>query len=92
MRVGRAAGVGAGGKTKQTAPRPHGYLAPFAPDPTWCQGHPMSVLLPKGGMPRVAAECVIWVISGHSNKSKRCLLYPQKRTKTRAVGMSALCQ
>ena len=51
--------VGAGSKTRQTARRPHGYSGPFAPDPTWCRGHPMSVLLPKGGMPRVAAECAI---------------------------------
>jgi integrase len=42
--------------TRQTAPGSHGYSGPFAPDPTWCRGHPMSVLLPKGGMPRVAAE------------------------------------
>ena len=39
MRVGRAAGVGAGGKTKQSTRRPYGYLAPFAPDPTWCRAH-----------------------------------------------------
>ena len=49
----------AGSKTRQTARRPHGYSGPFAPDPTWCRGHPMSVLLPKGAMPRVAAECAI---------------------------------
>jgi len=36
-----------------------GYSGPFAPDPTWCRCHPMSVLLPKGGMPRVAAGCAI---------------------------------
>ena len=47
MRVGRAAGVGAGGKTKQSARRPYGYLAPFAPDPTWCRAHPMSVFALK---------------------------------------------
>ena len=62
--VGRAARTivecnRAGSKTQQNARRPYGYSAPFAPDPTWCRGHPMSVLLPKGGMPRVAAECAI---------------------------------
>ena len=56
MPVGRAAGAivecnSAGSKTRQTARRPHGYSGPFAPDPTWCRGHPMSVLLPIGGMP-----------------------------------------
>ena len=39
----------AGIKTRQTARRSHGYSGPFAPDLTWCRGHPMSVLLPKGG-------------------------------------------
>ena len=50
MPVGRAAGAivecnRAGSKTRQTARRPHGCSGPFAPDPTWCRGHPMSVLL-----------------------------------------------
>ena len=57
MRVGRAAGVGAGGKTKQSARRAYGYLAPFA-IPRGV-GPTRYVLLPKGGMPRVAAECAI---------------------------------
>ena len=26
------------------------------------------------------SECLLWVISGHSGKSERCPLYPQKRT------------
>ena len=66
MPVGGAAIVEcnrAGSETRQTARRPHDYSGPFASDPMWCRGHPMSVLLPKGGMPRVAAECaIVWPI------------------------------
>src|SRR5512135_826998 len=117
MPVGRAARTivecnRAGSKPRQTARRPHCYSGPFALDPTLCRGRPMSVLLPKGGMPRVAAECAIvrpikfgdivtasssdhcsdkieilphgdcllWVISGHCDRSVPCPLYPQKRT------------
>ena len=58
MPVGGAAGTivecnWSGSKTRQRARRLRGYSGPFA------SGHPMSVLLPKGGMPRVAAECAI---------------------------------
>jgi hypothetical protein len=37
-------------------------------------------------------SCPLWVKSGHRSASNRCLLYPQKRTLLRAIGMSALCQ
>ena len=36
--------------------------------------------------------CPLWVISGHSDTSKACPLYPRKRTCAVQLGMSALCQ
>jgi len=37
-------------------------------------------------------SCPLWIISGHWGTSKRCPLYPQKRTFVAATGTSALCQ
>ena len=61
MPVGRAAKtiVGAGGKTKQSARRPYGYLAPFRARSHVAPGPPDVHSAPKGGMPRVAAECAM---------------------------------
>src|SRR6516225_10752947 len=38
------------------------------------------------------SRCPLWVISGHWAKSRRCPLYPQKRTLVECSRMSALCQ
>src|SRR5262249_4696266 len=35
--------------------------------------------------------CPLWVSSGHYPSPRRCSLYPRKLTKTRHLGMSALC-
>src|SRR5262249_16298786 len=40
---------------------------------------------------RVQVKCPLWVKSGHFRMSAPCPLYPQKRTFTGAVGMSAKC-
>src|SRR6516225_8189263 len=43
--------------------------------------------------PRPASRsCPLWVISGHSATSERCLLYLRKQTSLNAVVMSAKCQ
>src|SRR5215469_3513756 len=39
-----------------------------------------------------SGECPLWVISGHSRSFARRPLYPQKRTLTGVITMSALCQ
>jgi hypothetical protein len=36
-------------------------------------------------------QCPLWVISGHSVRSRPCPLYPRMRTLVERVGMSALC-
>src|SRR6516165_12472092 len=40
----------------------------------------------------VRRRCALWVKSRDSAMSRRCPLYPQKRTLMGATGMSALCQ
>ena len=36
--------------------------------------------------------CPLWVISGHSMRSRPCPLYPSKRTLVECLAMSAICQ
>src|SRR5215203_3980713 len=36
-------------------------------------------------------RCPLWVKSGHDTPGLRCPLYPQKRTNSETVGLSALC-
>jgi hypothetical protein len=99
MPVGGAAGTivecnWSGSKTRQRARRLRGYSGPFA------SGHPMSVLLPKGGMPRVAAECAIvrpikFGALGRKQTfapQKDMSALPQKRTFRAPNLMSALCK
>src|SRR5215469_1560451 len=41
---------------------------------------------------RQAAECPLWVKSGHSRRFAQCPLYPQKQTSEQMRSMSAKCQ
>jgi hypothetical protein len=45
--------------------------------------------VPQVALNRAAAQCPLWVKSGHSAMSRGCPLYPQKRTLIERVGMSA---
>jgi len=41
---------------------------------------------------KIGRSCPLWVISRQSGLLGLCPLYPRKRTKSRPLGMSALCQ